>query len=160
LAVANSFCADFIIRPKVSLHVTLSVLDTLPMPRLAEDSPIAKALVPRALRLTCTSEEMDALWKEMAQNGWVQQTQEITGLIEDAQRLQVMAEIEAIVALHVYGLSRTQLNCVLNTFPIVRRKETDEYGEFLSKRLILEAYDKEVARTLTNGDVLDLTNTL
>jgi len=96
----------------------------------------------------------------MAQNGWVQQTQEITGLIEDAQRLQVMAEIEAIVALHVYGLSRTQLNCVLNTFPIVRRKETDEYGEFLSKRLILEAYDKEVARTLTNGDVLDLTNTL
>ena len=31
---------------------------------------------------------------------------------------------------------------LLDTFPIVRRKDEEKYGEYRTKRMVLEAYDK------------------
>ena len=39
LAVANSFCIDFLARKKVALSMSMTVLDSLPFPRLPLTTP-------------------------------------------------------------------------------------------------------------------------
>jgi hypothetical protein len=34
---------------------------------------------------------------------------------------------------HLYGLMREKLACILETFPIVRRKDEERYGEYRSE---------------------------
>lgn len=47
---------------------------------------------------------------------------------------------------HPYSLSPEELAYILDTFPIVRRKDEAQYGEYRTKRLVLEAY-KRVGET-------------
>jgi hypothetical protein len=42
----------------------------------------------------------------------------------------------------LYGLTRDELAYILETFPIVRRKDEAQYGEYRTKRMVLEAYDQ------------------
>ena len=39
---------------------------------------------------------------------------------------------------YLYGLTREELACILDTFPIVRRKDGEKYREYRTKRMILE----------------------
>ena len=43
--------------------------------------------------------------------------------------------------LHVYGFSRAEAEHVLDSFPIVRKNEERDLGEYRTKRLVLAAYD-------------------
>ena len=54
---------------------------------------------------------------------------------------QLRAEIDAHVA-HLYGLSRDDFSYILDTFPVLKRKEEAAFGEFMSKRKCLEEYDR------------------
>lgn len=38
-------------------------------------------------------------------------------------------------------MSREDTDYILDTFPIVRRKDQERFGEYRTKRLILEVYD-------------------
>jgi hypothetical protein len=42
----------------------------------------------------------------------------------------------------MYGIDRDDVDYILDTFPIVRRKDEAKFGEYRTKRLILEAYDR------------------
>jgi hypothetical protein len=42
---------------------------------------------------------------------------------------------------HLYSLTREELAYILDTFPIVRRKDEEKYGEYRTKRMVLEGYD-------------------
>ena len=42
---------------------------------------------------------------------------------------------------HLYGIERADVDYIMETFPIVKRKEIAEHGEYRTKRLILEIYD-------------------
>jgi len=143
LAIANSYAMDFLARKKVSLKMSYTVLDSLPFPRLASDDPRTRALVERSLRLTCTGPEMLPFWDSLADAGWVQDrvASGTPGELSDEARLQLRAEIDAIVARDVFELTRDELAYVLDTFPTQRRYQEDQYGEFRSRRLILEAFD-------------------
>lgn len=60
------------------------------------------------------------------------------------------ADLDGIYA-HLYGISRDDFAYILDTFPIVARKDIAEFGEYRTKRLCLEAYDHfspESLRTL------------
>jgi hypothetical protein len=142
LAVANSFAMDFIARKKVSLSMSYTVLDSLPFPRLNSDDPRVRLLVPLVLRLTCTSPEMTEFWNLLAKQGWVDPVAEgqLPGLREEEDRLLAKAEIDAIVARTIFDLSRTEMEYVLDTFPTYRGYQEDQYGEYRSRRLILEIY--------------------
>ena len=50
------------------------------------------------------------------------------------------AELDAAF-FHLYGVSREDIDYILDTFPVVRRKDEARYGEYRTKRLILEIYD-------------------
>ncbi len=45
------------------------------------------------------------------------------------------------VSIHLYGLTREELDYIMETFPIVRRNDEERYGEYRTKRLVLEAYE-------------------
>ena len=51
------------------------------------------------------------------------------------------AKVDALYA-HLYGLKRDELAYILDTFPIVRRKDEEKYGEYRTKRMMLAQFDK------------------
>ena len=59
----------------------------------------------------------------------------------EKRRINIRAELDGLYA-HLYGLYRGEFAYILDTFPIVRRKDEAKYGEYLTKRLCLEAYDR------------------
>src|SRR5690606_21926773 len=67
--------------------------------------------------------------------------------IEEESRQQLRAELDGLM-FHVFGVARQDVEYILETFPIVNRKDCAEYGEYRTKRLILEKYD-EIGRTLS-----------
>ena len=60
---------------------------------------------------------------------------------DTGNRAQLRAEIDAYVA-HLYGLSRDDFVYILDTFPVLKKKEIKAFGEFMSKRKCLEEYDR------------------
>ena len=61
-------------------------------------------------------------------------------LAGDLERAHVRAELDA-AAFHLFGLDRDDLSYVMETFPIVKRKDVAEFGTFRTKDLILASYD-------------------
>ena len=65
------------------------------------------------------------------------------------RRVLLRADLDAAF-LHVYGLSREESEHVLDSFPVVRKYEERDYGEYRTRRLIIEAYDR-MASAIANG---------
>jgi hypothetical protein len=87
---------------------------------------------------------MTAYWNAMAELGWcdaISPEAEPPGLVQHAARELAMAEIEAIVAREVYGLSREDLEFILDAFGILCDDECKRHGEYRTKRLVLDHYD-------------------
>ena len=60
---------------------------------------------------------------------------------EEERRARLRAELDALYA-HLYGLTREELDYILETFPIVKRKDEERYGEYRTKRMILRKYEQ------------------
>ena len=41
----------------------------------------------------------------------------------------------------LYGIERDDVAYIMETFPIVKRKDVAEFGEYRTKRMILDIYD-------------------
>jgi hypothetical protein len=124
--------------------MSYTILDSLPFPRPEKTMSWIRKLVLAALRLTCTGPEMIGYWNSIAQRGWVAPVPADTpppGVSDEGARLQLRAEIDAVVARDLFGLSRPALDYILETFPIVKRKDEERFGEYRTKLLILQAYD-------------------
>lgn len=68
---------------------------------------------------------------------------------DTGDRAQLRAEIDAYVA-HLYGLSRDDFAYILETFPVLKKKEEKAFGEFMSKRKCLEEFDR-IGKVLNMG---------
>jgi hypothetical protein len=157
LAVANSFVMDFVARMKVSLHMTFTVLDSLPFPRLLPHDPLVAWMVPRVLALICTSQEMVPFWNQLAREyDWLEAVSDRRvppGLLDEEQRQQMKAEVEAMIARDLYALSYEDISHVLDTFPIVARRDIEKFGHFRTKQLVLNAYETlPVVRAVASED--------
>ena len=145
LAVANSFAMDFLVRMKVSLTMTYTILDSMPFPRPASEDDSVPFLVPRVLRLVCTANEMTDLWNRAAADGYVSQHWDdgtVPGVTDDYERGRLRSEIDAYVAREMYGLTRDEVDYILETFPIVKRRDSREHGAYRTKLMVLSAYDE------------------
>ena len=58
------------------------------------------------------------------------------------------AELDAAF-FHLYGIEREDVDYIMETFPVVKKRDEQRYGTFRTKELILEIYDAmtEAART-------------
>jgi hypothetical protein len=143
-------------------------LPVLPPDRYTPD--LLRSIVPRVLELTYTAWDLrsfaDDVWAEAlgdralaralleqweANRQVTQAYPREAPLVEpgwprppftwhEGRRSQLRAELDALYA-HLYGLTREELACILETFPIVKRKDEAQYGEYRTKRLVLEAYE-------------------
>ena len=133
-ASMSSFVFDFAARQKVGgINLNFFIMQQFPVP-----SP-GIAVPGLALGKSFTSWVATAVDRLGAWTG--------TG----NERALLRAELDALM-FHVYGISRDDADYIMETFPIVKRKDEEHYGEYRTKRLILEAYDAMAAAIIT-GEV-------
>jgi hypothetical protein len=96
----------------------------------------------RAMELSYTACDLTSFSRELRHEGspfrW-----------DEERRFRIRCELDAAF-FHLYGLSRDDADYVMETFPIVKRKDQERFGEYRSKRVILEIYD-EMERAKRTG---------
>ncbi len=113
--VFNSFLYDFLIRPSVDKHIKGYILTRLPVPEPDFNNYLYYWLSKKSL--------------------------ELNGLdIEDNASMIIRAQIDAL-CFHLFNIQREDIDYIMETFPIVKRKDKQQYSEYRTKRLILEIYD-------------------
>ncbi|MFN3252316.1 Eco57I restriction-modification methylase domain-containing protein [Roseibium album] len=152
IGVANSCAMDFLVRTKVSLHMSYTIMDSLPFPRDFAGTPSAAAIANRVCRLCAVGDEMNAFRSHAVKKGILEAPE---AFVESPdERAIVAAEIDALVARDVYGLSKQELlyildpenilgpDCGVETFKALRNAELREFKEFRTQRLIQEAWER------------------
>ncbi len=152
LGVANSFAMDFLVRPKVSLHMTYTVMDSLPFPRAFAETSAAVDIARRVCALCAVGPEMQAFREAAVDAGILSSPGDV---VEDPDRRAVLAaEIDVLVAREIYGLGKDEMryildpanilgeDCGIETFKALRNREQREFNEFRTQRLIEEAWDR------------------
>jgi hypothetical protein len=153
LAVLNSFCLDYIARQKVGgTSMTFFLVKQLAVPPPSSFSTAVawstsetgdSWFAPRILELTYTAWDLEGFGREVGYLGppfrW------------DLERRELLrVELDA-ACFHLYGLDRDDVDYVMETFPIVKRKDEKKHGEYRTKRLILEVYDA-MAKAIETGE--------
>lgn len=117
-SILNSYVTDFILRSRVTTNLNLFYLYQLPVPRLKPKDKWFTAIVERAARLICTTEEFAELWEEVMKTKWAEKKSATT----EYERNKLRAELDGIIA-HIYGLSEEEFAYILSTFPIVSQPQ-------------------------------------
>jgi hypothetical protein len=163
VANLSAYVFDFVVRQKIG-GVSLNFFIVKQLPVLPPDRYTPNLLdfiVPRVVELTYTAWDLQAFTQDvLAEVGpatWARWFQGApvhsspppawaAGLVlapfvwDEARRARLRAELDALYA-HLYGLTREELAYILDTFPIVRRKDEARWGEYRTKRMVLEEYD-------------------
>lgn len=142
----NSFCFDYLGRQKLGgLHFTYFILKQLPiLPPETYEAFCAWAvksaqllkdwMLPRVTELTYTAWDLESFAKDCDWDGppfrW-----------DEDRRFLLRCELDAAF-FHLYGLNREDAAYILDTFPIVKRKDEEKYGTYRTKDTILEIYDE------------------
>lgn len=129
----SSIICDYICRQKISgVHVNLYDLEQLPVIRSGDK--INNTILKNTLELTYTSLDMKDFAKKCGYDGepftW-----------DEDRRAFLKAELDGIYA-HLYKVSKEDLNYILDQFPVLRKNDEKQYGEYRTKRLVLEEYDR------------------
>jgi hypothetical protein len=148
LANLNSLVLDYIARQKISgMNLNFFILNQLPVfPPSAYSSADIEYIGSRTLRLVYTAYDVKGFARDMNFEGspfsW-----------DDENRSAIRAELDAYYA-HLYGLTSNELKYVLDpeqlfgdefpgeTFRVLKDNEESKYGEYRTRRLVLEAFDK------------------
>ncbi len=107
-ALFNSFPFDWLVRQKAATHLSLYILDALPVPRLNQAD--RRFLARGALTLTCNHPGYTRLWQDQVTNDTIPPLPKSDGL-----RWALRAQIDAIIA-RAYGLKREYYEHLLQSF--------------------------------------------
>lgn len=161
LACLDSLVCDFIARQKVGgtsfKYYTMKQVAVLPPEHYSESD--LSFIVPRVLELTYTAHDLQPWAVDLGYDGppfsW-----------SPERRAQLRAELDAYYA-RLYGLSRDELRYILGpadvmgedypseTFRVLKNNEMREFGEYRTRRLVLEAWDRlEAGSRVTSVPVL------
>jgi hypothetical protein len=144
LAGLNTFVFDYIARQKIGgLHLRFGYIEQLVMPPpslFRQGAPWAPAVqssrwvTDRVLELSFTSTDMRAMAVDLGYHGspfrW-----------NPERRTVLRAELDAAF-FHLYGLAQEDVDYVMETFPIVKRRDEEQHGHYRTKALILDVYWK------------------
>ena len=136
MANLNSIIFDYVTRQKIGGNsMNFYIVKQLPIiPPERYSGNLIKYIFPRVLELVYTAYDLKPFAEECGYSGqpfkW-----------NEDGRLELKTDLDALYA-HLYQLTRDELYYVLGTFPIVKRKDEQKYGEYRTKRLILEKYEE------------------
>ena len=143
-SIMSSFVFDYSARQKIGgTHLKFFLAKQLPflIPSIYTETcqwdtnnSIENWLFPRALELTYTAWDLEAFAKDCSYGGppfrW-----------DEDRRFLLRCELDAAY-FHLYGIARDDVDYIMETFPIVKRQDEKEHGEYRTKRVILEMYDE------------------
>ncbi|MGK7873812.1 MAG: DNA methyltransferase [Xenococcaceae cyanobacterium] len=112
VSILNSFVVDWLLRQKVTTNINMFYIYQLTVPRLIEGEPYFDEIVERAAKLICTTPEFDDLAAEVGLGSHK------NGVTDESDRAKLRAELDGMIA-HLYGLTETEFQHILSTFPIV-----------------------------------------
>jgi hypothetical protein len=144
LAWMNSTPLDFIARKQLaSKHLTMTLLDSFPLPRPSPESPGFFRLSELVVGLMCTGREMDGLRDLLRQQlpGSMKTVSDTKAYLSEHERAYADAEIDAVVAKIFFALNRAEYEFILDSFDVLKRYEEEVFNEFRTKRICLEKYD-------------------
>jgi N-6 DNA Methylase len=144
----NSLVTDYTARQKIGgTHLKFFTMRQIPLfsPEAYSQVDI-DFIAPRVLELVYTTNDLQPFAQDMGYSGdpfpW-----------NPERRALLRAELDAYYA-HLYGLTRDELRYILDptdlhgesfpseTFRVLKKKEINEYGEYRTQRLVLEAWDR------------------
>ncbi|MEV0402999.1 N-6 DNA methylase [Actinoallomurus sp. NPDC050550] len=140
-AIYNSFPYDYLLRNLISQpSIPQSTSEQIAVPSqcmidIADAwlGDVAREwIISRVYELTYTSYDLQDVSNEFG-GGWP--------FLWDWERRRLLrAELDAFF-FHVYGIERDNAAYIMETFPIVKRKDVAAFGSYRTKELILEVYD-------------------
>jgi hypothetical protein len=155
----QSVTFDYVARQKVGgTHLTYGYLKQFPVlpPDRYTTSDLA-FIVPRVLELTYTANDLQAWGKDLAAyDPRPAAEQGLPFVWNPERRAQLRAELDAYYA-RLYGLTRDELRYILDpkdvmgadypseTFRVLKEGEIRAYGEYRTRRLVLEAWDQQAS---------------
>ncbi|MEI6621219.1 MAG: N-6 DNA methylase, partial [Actinomycetes bacterium] len=142
-AIWSSMAFDYVARKKLSgTNLAYFILKQVscPEPRVFfeppawSDSDLAAFVVPRVIELSYTSRRLSPYAEDHGYDGepfkW-----------HPERRASIQCELDAAMT-HVYGLQRDEVEHVLDSFLVLRKYEERDHGEFRTRRLVLDYYDR------------------
>ena len=151
----SSFVLDYAARQKIS-GASLKYYLVKQLPVLAPEAyeapvswlgqtPAAGWIRQRVLELSFTAWDMEAFAHDLGDDGAPFQW-------DEERRTLIRAEVDAAY-FHLYGLKWDEVEHVMDSFDTLRRREEkpQNFGEFRTKRLILERYDA-MAEAIRTGE--------
>lgn len=143
ISMLNCLAFDYVARQKVAgLNMNffyVRQLPVLPPSDYLQKVPwerqmeLSDWVAARVLELSFTAWDMKAFAGDLGDGG-------APFVWDDERRALLRAELDAAF-FHLYGVERDDVDYILDTFPIVRRKDEARYGGYRTKQLILEIYD-------------------
>jgi hypothetical protein len=157
LGMMSSLVFDYATRQKIGgSHASISFVKQFPVliPEQIQESGYEQDIVERVARLCWFNHDLDGWMEELREECPAEyDLPEEPVIWDEAKRSVWQAEIDAIFA-HLYGLSTEDLryildpedvcgpSCINETFRVLKDRELRELGEYRTKRLVLEAWDK------------------
>ena len=140
----NSFCFDFVARQMLGgTHMSDFIFKQLPVPlRSTMRGPTpwkpGESLVNwiglRALELIYTDWGLEAFARDCGYDGppfvW-----------DEERRFQLRCELDAAF-FHIYGIGPEDVGHIMETFPIVKRNDEATWGEYRTRKSVMDYYDK------------------
>ncbi|GGR85049.1 MULTISPECIES: Eco57I restriction-modification methylase domain-containing protein [Streptomyces] len=143
LAAINSFPYDFMAKQKTpGQHFNVTIMRQVPVVGVVEELlPFVRG---RVLELCYVTQNLAGFARDLGDAG-------APFIWDDDRRITIRAELDALF-FHLYGITRDDVDYILDTFPIVKRKDEAKYGTYRTKDLILAEYDRMAAAgvSLTN----------
>jgi len=152
-ACCSAMAFDFAVRQKLG-GTTMNFfyvqqLPVLPPTAFAGPCPwvaplaLREWIAPRSLELAYTAWDLEPFARDCGYAGppfrW-----------DEERRFLLCCELDA-ASFPLYGIARDDVDYILETFPIVRRRDEAAYGEYRTRRVILEAYDA-MQRAIDTGE--------
>lgn len=171
LANLSSIVFDYATKQKYSgANMSLFIVKQLPVLRPEQiDEQHRWEIVKRVAELTYFNHDMDGFAEKLGAELTDDQNAQLDGRLErkdpwtfnEERRALLMAELDAIFA-RLYGLNEDELKyildpetmfgegCIHETFRVLKEKETKEFGEYRTYRLVMDAWQRLQAGTLFN----------
>jgi hypothetical protein len=105
------------------------------------NTPLHKWVTKRVLELTYTSWDMKSFARDCGYNGPPFQW-------DEERRFLLRCELDAAY-FYLYGITYDSLDYVMETFPIVKRKDLQRFSRYRTKEVILEIYDRMQTAVIT-----------
>ena len=137
----NSYAFNYVVRLRQGgPNLGKSIYEQIPLAPLYSTNDrdalqeARKGMISDALELTYTAWDLEPFARDLGYD-------DPPFLWDPERRFLLRCELDAAF-FHLYGIGRDDVDYIMETFPIVKRKDEAAHGEYRTKRVILEIYEQ------------------